>query len=147
MFLHFLAQATSAATNQDPSIIGLITTVGTAALASGGAITITLGNLFDTKRIQKIVQLEGKIENLQWRLTHQEEESAKKEAELAKKEAELAKLNSEIEELERQIDALREQSNSSMNTQLLDLREKYENLYATHIKAVKIIKQLKGEKS
>lgn len=129
MFL-FLAQAVSQSEPQ--SIIGLIGTIGAASATSGGIITVVVSKMFDTKRIEKIVQLQGKIEALEWRLKHREDE--------------LVKVEAEAEELKNQIDALREQSNSSMNTQLLDLREKYENLYATHVKAVKIIKQLKGEK-
>ena len=131
MLLYFLAQA---ATNQsEPSVIGLAGTIGTAAFAGGGAITVAIGKIFDTKRIEKIVQLQGKIESLEWRLKHREEELTKSEA--------------EIEELKNQIDALREQSNSSMNTQLFDLKKKYDALYNTHIKAVRIIKELKGEKA
>lgn len=130
MFL-FLAQATSQSEPQ--SIIGLIGTIGAASATSGGIITVVVSKMFDTKRIEKIVQLQGKIEALEWRLKHREDE--------------LVKVEAEAEELKNQIDALREQSNSSMNTQLFDLKKKYDALYNTHIKAVRIIKELKGEKT
>lgn len=139
MILDLLTTATTTPDSQ-VQLIQLIGTFGTAALAGTSAISIAVKQIFDTKRIGQIMQLQGKIESLEWKLKHTEDS-------LMKSDKDNANLRVEIEALNNQIDSIREQSNSSMNSQLLEIREKYNSLYNNHKKAVNIIKNLKDKKS
>lgn len=110
------------------SVLALFSTF----FAAGGVVTAAINKIFDAKRIGQIMQLEGKIEGLQWKLTHTEDE--------------LLEAKKEGEELKNQIDALREKNDSNVNTQLIDLQEKHKDLMISYKKAVRIINKLNDKK-
>lgn len=133
MFFYFLADAVSQQTTNSQSIVGIVGTVLTVGATGGGVITVAVSKMFDTKRIGQIIQLQGKIEALEWKLQHREEE--------------LIKTEKENEELRGQIDNLRDQSNSSINSELIEIKEKYNQLFINYKKLAKINKTLKENKS
>lgn len=135
MLLHLLTTSTTTTpVTYQAELFQLIGTLGTAAFAGTSAIAIAIKQIFDTKRIGQIMQLQGRIESLEWKLKHTEDI-------LIKTDKENANLKTEIEALNNQIDSIREQSNSSMNAQLLEIREKHNSLMQNYKKAVRIIKK------
>lgn len=123
----FLAEASQAS-----SFMSSIPAIITASLGAGGAITIAINKIFDTDKIQKITALQWEIKGLERELKHIEED--------------LIKSEKDNKELRNTVDNLRERTNSSINTQLIDMQEKYNKLITDHRKAIVIINKLKKER-
>lgn len=115
----------TAADQSVQSIIGLIGI----SLGGGGAISIAINKIFDSNRIKVIVELQGEIKGLQREAKYREND--------------LARLEVENAELRNQIDTLQERSHSSINTQLIDMQEKFKALELNYRKAVTIIRKSK----
>lgn len=127
--LSVLVEQTTTCTETETvqSLIKIIVSAG-----GGGAITVALNKIFDTKRIAIIINLQGEVKGFQ--------REAKYMGEL------ISKLEAENLGLKEMIEDLRERSDSSINNQLLDLQSKCSQLLVENKQAAIIIRKLKAQK-
>lgn len=130
MIASLLAEASNI--SKDPSLSSQFFSLAAISLGSGGIIATAIKQILDSNRIKIIVELQAEIKSLQREIKHQEED--------------IEKLEAENTGLKNQVEILREKSDSSMNTQLVDLQEKYNQLSINYKKLARINRSLKENK-